>query len=187
MNTANEFFLFDTNKDFHQYKLNNKLFELVSNINKKYTKIAFICIGSDRCTGDCYGPLIGYNLSKCTIYDIEIYGTIYKPVHAKNLIETLSRIDNENTLVIAVDSSLGSAQHIGYITIGYGSVKPGLGVSKELPEVGDIFITGIVNISGFMPTLVLQSTSLGLVYNMAEITANAIKSVLYKATISVST
>lgn len=180
MDILKENFIFDINKDFHQYKMNEKLLELVNNVDKVYDRIAFICIGSDRSTGDCYGPLVGFSLSKCTIYDFDTYGTIHNPVHAQNLHETLSKIDKNTTLTIAVDSSLGSLKHIGSITMGYGGIKPGLGVAKDLPEVGDIYITGIVNISGFMPTLVLQSTRLGLVYSMAEITSYAIKSMLYK-------
>ena len=180
MNILKETFIFDINNNFHQYKMNEKLLEMVNNIDKNYERIAFVCIGSDRSTGDCYGPLVGFTLSKCRIYDFDIYGTIYNPVHAQNLTDTMNKINNNNTLVIAVDSSLGSSKHIGFINIGYGGIKPGLGVSKDLPEVGDIYITGIVNISGFMPTLVLQSTRLGLVYSMAEITSYAIKSMLYK-------
>jgi len=53
-------------------------------------------------------------------------------------------------------------------------------VGKDLPPVGDISVSGIVAFGGFAPYMVLQNTSLGLVYKMAEITSNAIKYVLYK-------
>ena len=33
------------------------------------------------------------------------------------------------------------------MTLGSGPLKPGLGVKKKLPEVGDLHITGIVNSS----------------------------------------
>jgi putative sporulation protein YyaC len=173
-------FIFNTNDNFHQFAINNCFLNLVTNVDKYYNRIAFICIGTDRSTGDCFGPLVGYNLTKCTLCDFDIYGTIHEPVHAKNLLETINRIDLENTLVVAIDSSLGAFNHVGYISMGYGGIKPGLGVGKDLPMVGDIYISGIVNISGFMPTLLLQTTRLGLVYKMSDITSQAIKSVLYR-------
>ena len=46
--------------------------------------------------------------------------------------------------MVAVDASVGDENHIGYVTLGRGSLKPGLGVCKELHAVGDLFITGIV-------------------------------------------
>ena len=46
--------------------------------------------------------------------------------------------------------------------------------------VGDVSFSGVVTIGGIMPHIMLQNTSLGLVYKMAEITANSIKHVLYK-------
>ena len=52
--------------------------------------------------------------------------------------------------------------------------KPGAGVNKQLPEVGDIHITGIVNVSGFMEFFVLQNTRLNLVMKMAKTIANGI-------------
>ena len=39
---------------------------------------------------------------------------------------------------------------------------------KNLPEVGDVFITGIVNVSGSFEQLLLQTTRLSTVFHMAE-------------------
>jgi putative sporulation protein YyaC len=163
-----------------QFKINKQLLELVENIDKSYERIAVVCIGTDRSTGDSFGPLVGHHLSKHTIYDFDIYGTIFEPVHALNLVEVLSKINKDKTLIIGVDASLGAIRHVGHISLGYGSIKPGLGVGKELPSVGDIFISGIVNIAGFNPITLLQCTRLAVVYKMAEITYHAISSVLYK-------
>ncbi|KUK37170.1 MAG: Putative sporulation protein, partial [Thermacetogenium phaeum] len=77
-------------------------------------------------------------------------------------------------LIIAVDASLGQPQNVGAITIGKGHLKPGTGVHKELPPVGDIFITGVVNIGGYLEYLVLQNTRLGLVMKMADCIARAV-------------
>jgi putative sporulation protein YyaC len=53
-------------------------------------------------------------------------------------------------------------------------------VNKSLPEVGNIHITGIVNVSGFMEYFVLQNTRLSLVMNMAEIISTSIKKACLK-------
>jgi len=63
---------------------------------------------------------------------------------------------------------------IGYITVGEGPLKPGAGVNKELPQVGDAYITGVVNVGGFMEYLVLQNTRLSLVIRMADAIARGV-------------
>jgi putative sporulation protein YyaC len=136
--------------------LSDKLREQVL-LNKT---IVFLCIGSDRATGDCLGPIIGYKLSKYKKYHkYYVYGTLEEPVHAKNLKNTIDMIyqTHEDAFVIAIDASLGKSSHIGYITLGEGPLKPGAGVDKDLPEVGDIFITGIVNFSGLLDNMLLQT------------------------------
>ena len=72
------------------------------------------------------------------------------------------------SLVIAIDASLGQKKHLGYVTIADGALYPGAGVQKELPPVGDIHITGIVNISGVLEQLTLQTTRLSTVISQAD-------------------
>ncbi|WP_445489241.1 spore protease YyaC [Niallia sp. 03133] len=132
--------------------------------------IVFVCIGTDRSTGDSLGPLIGTLLSEKNIAPFNVYGTLEDPIHALNLEEKLKEINtmHKNPFIIGIDACLGRMKSIGIIQLGDGPVKPGSGVNKELPHVGNIHITGIVNISGFMEFLVLQNTRLSLVLNMAK-------------------
>lgn len=143
-----------------------------------------LCIGTDRSTGDCLGPLIGYKLSKSFLRRrILLYGTLASPVHAGNLADTLDMIKEKHPHkpVIAVDASLGSSSHIGYVTLGAGSIRPGLGVHKNLPEAGDICITGIVNYSGQLEQLCLQTTRLSTVMQLADcISFGLINALTYK-------
>lgn len=153
------------------YELSCLLSDLLKNPLLSNKSIIFLCIGSDRATGDCLGPIIGYKLSKNIKYkNYYVYGTLAEPVHAKNLKETIDLIysRHEDSFIIAIDASLGKSNHIGYITIGEGPLKPGAGVDKNLPEVGDIFITGIVNFSGFLDNMLLQTTRLNVVMSMAD-------------------
>jgi putative sporulation protein YyaC len=110
-----------------------------------------------------------------------IYGTLEYPVHAGNLEERMIKIhqDLENPIIIAVDACLGNINNVGWINIGTGSLKPGAGVKKSLPSVGEIHITGIVNVGGFMEYLVLQNTRLNLVMQMANIIADGLKEIIY--------
>ncbi len=133
--------------------------------------LVFLCIGTDRATGDCLGPLLGRRLNEsCYGSFYEVYGTLEDPVHAKNLQETIDRIYrcHKNPLVVAVDASLGSSSHVGYYTLGEGPLKPGAGVDKELPCVGDYYITGIVNICGILDQMLLQTTRLHTVMSLSD-------------------
>ena len=54
------------------------------------------------------------------------------------------------------------------MTIADGALYPGAAVQKELPPVGDIHITGIVNIAGVLEQLTLQTTRLSTVISLAD-------------------
>ncbi len=149
-----------------------------------YKELVILCIGTDRSTGDSLGPLIGYKLmnSLNQYPDVHLWGTLDDPVHAKNLHDKVSQIKNiyQNPFIIAIDACLGKMERIGYIKVGAGPLKPGAGVNKDLPSVGDIHVTGIVNLCGYMEYLVLQNTRLSLVMRMAETISEGIKFTLWK-------
>ena len=135
----------------------------------EWKEIVFLCIGSDRITGDCLGPYIGQQLLRYPLRGITVYGTLEQPIHALNLDKSIQYIQRKHphALVIAIDASLGTKKHLGYVTIGNGSLSPGAGVSKTLSPVGDIYITGIVNTAGFLEHLTLQTTRLSTVLSLA--------------------
>jgi putative sporulation protein YyaC len=132
-----------------------------------------VCVGTDRSTGDALGPLVGSELARYTGLPFHLFGTLEKPVHAMNLSETLLEITNSifNPFIIGIDACLGQASSVGFIQVGTGPVRPGAGVNKDLPPVGDIHITGIVNVGGFMEYFVLQNTRLHLVVHMSRVIA----------------
>ncbi len=139
--------------------------------------IIVLCIGTDRSTGDCLGPLVGHKLSAMkSDNNFIIYGTLDNPVHAKNLRETLKKIQRQyaDAFIVAIDASLGSMERIGHITVAKGPLRPGAGVKKTLPFVGDMHISGVVNFGGFMEYFILQNTRLNLVMKMANIISTGI-------------
>ncbi len=133
--------------------------------------LVVICIGTDRSTGDCLGPLVGSKLNEVEQDFYHVYGTLEDPVHARNLEEKLELImkTHKDAIIIAIDACLGQLESVGYINIATGALKPGAGVQKSLPSFGDIHITGIVNVGGFMEYLVLQNTRLSLVMKLADL------------------
>ena len=175
-------FYFNAEEDNSIYQFSKHLNHLIEYKLSTNKSIVLLCIGSDRATGDCLGPIVGYKLAKLNYPDIHIYGTLANPVHAKNLDSTLALIKHKHhdCCIIAIDASLGSTNHIGYVTLGIGSLYPGIGVDKDLPEVGDIFITGIVNISGLLNQMLLQTTRLDTVMRLADYICTGIRYCLFQ-------
>lgn len=131
----------------------------------KVNDIVFVCIGTDRSTGDSLGPLVGSYLEGLGYKNV--YGTVDSPVHAVNLNETINNLP-KNKVVIAIDASLGNSTDVGNISLIKGSLKPGAGVGKDLIEAGDYSLCGVVNVAGFMEHFVLQNTRLSLVMKLAK-------------------
>ena len=127
--------------------------------------VVFLCIGTDRATGDALGPLVGSYLLKNGLENV--YGTVDEPVHAENLRYYIEFINKkyENSFIIAVDASLGKSEQIGGINIWKGPLHPG---------------SGVVNKMTINPMFQLQNTRLSLVINMAEVIGKAIcRTVIY--------
>lgn len=156
-------------------KLTLELKQFLKKSVQQNHNIVILCIGTDRATGDCLGPLVGQFLKK-ELPQLAIYGTLDHPVHALNLEKTIEEIyaQNDNPYIIAVDASLGVPEHIGYATISTTPLIPGKGVNKKLPAIGNLSITGIVNITGFPNSVLLQSTRLHTVITLANCIGNAI-------------
>jgi putative sporulation protein YyaC len=142
---------------------------------ERYRPLVLLAIGTDRLTGDCLGPLVGSRLRELAP-DLPVYGTLETPVHAVNLADIIRQIDQKyrNPLVVAVDSCLGEARNVGTVTVGRGALSPGTGVHKRLPRVGEVSISGVVNIGGFLEFEVLKNTRLGRVAQLADCIARAL-------------
>jgi putative sporulation protein YyaC len=156
--------------------LGETLADLVLRLGVPRRRLVYLCIGTDRSTGDALGPLVGERLQGLLRAEAEVWGTLPEPVHASNLQDTLARLRSRlpDAVVVAVDACLGRMESVGTITVGLGALVPGAGVCKSLPEVGDAFVTGTVNVGGFMEYFVLQNTRLHLVMRMADVMARAL-------------
>ena len=161
---------YDTSGAFEAERFAAQLNRLIAEELRRQGKegVIFLCIGTDRSTGDSLGPLIGHKLRRRRLKRAAVIGTLEKPVHAMNLdlYARYIRMHYPDYVVVAIDASVGSPDHVGFATLGRGALQPGLGVSKDLEAVGDISITGIVG-GGGSPVM-LQSVRLSMVMKMAD-------------------
>jgi putative sporulation protein YyaC len=140
----------------------------------KLKNLIFFCIGTDRSTGDSLGPLVGSKLLERGFTNV--IGTLEDPTHAINLSERINEI-KKGSIVMAIDACLGQPSSVAKFRVEAAPIKPGGGVNKDLPPVGDVHIAGVVNVGGFMEYFVLQNTRLSLVMKMADDIVNAISEV----------
>ncbi len=173
-----ELYYFDTMGEYEQVRLAARLYLMIREAleRENKTEVLILCIGTDRSTGDSLGPLTGYQLRKKGLKHIQVIGTIYRPIHAMNLRETTALLKRyyPDHLIVAVDASVGAGSRVGSVTLGRGAIKPGLGVSKQLQPVGDLFITGVVSGGCAGDPMMLQSIRLGTVMQMAECISESI-------------
>ena len=128
-------------------RISHTLKQCILDHQEKWSELVFLCIGTDRVTGDCLGPFVGQKLSSCSTPDFTVYGTLFQPVHALNLTAMYSFIRKRHP---------------------NGALYPGAAIHKQLPSVGHIHITGIVNVSGVLEQLTLQTTRLSTVVFLAD-------------------
>ena len=122
---------------------------------------AIVCIGTDKCIGDCLGPLVG---------------TISNPIHALNIDKRLEEINklHPDACIIGIDACLGENKSIGEIHTRDYAIHPGKGVGKTLPDVGMASIIGIIDSSDNADFFSSRSIRLSLVLDMAKVISRGI-------------
>jgi len=104
--------------------------------------ITYLCIGTDRATGDALGPIVGTMLA---YRGLKVCGTIENPVHSLNLAQYEVRFkQNKPKHIVAIDACIGSYEDIGVIKFKTQGLRPGAGAGKNFPRMGDTSIIGIV-------------------------------------------
>lgn len=147
-----------------------------------YKGIALVCIGTDRCTGDSFGALVGSIAKERKLeddYDVIVIGDLDNPIHAVNINDYIEEINSlyGKYVVIAVDASVTTDKdNIGNLYVKPCGLNPGLGVGKELPYIGDICIC--YNAVYAERIEALNSVRLSRVFNMANKTVDLIQEYL---------
>lgn len=138
-------------------------------------QLLVMCIGTDKCIGDCLAPLVGSILTKSN-FPHPIIGTLDTPVHAINIEATIKNtlMEYPNYFIIAIDACIGFEDCIGDIQIKATPIYPGKGVGKSLPHVGDISIVGVVDTFDNSDLFSIRNIRLSFIMNMAEKIANSL-------------
>ena len=99
---------FNTRKDFRPdvfaARLNQLILEELD--AKEKVGVMFLCIGTDRSTGDSLGPLVGHKLRARKLRRAAVIGTLDRPVHAMNLdlYSRYIRLNYPDYVVVAIDA-----------------------------------------------------------------------------------
>lgn len=150
--------------------------------NKVYSNILFLCIGTNRITGDTFGPIVGHKLKR--LYEdtknIDVIGDLENIVCDSNIEYVLKDIYMKytNPFVVAIDSALTCREEIiGKVLVNDVGIYLGKGLGKKRICVGDMSVKGIVAKDLQNPRrnlCILQNINLGFVMNMADTVANGI-------------
>lgn len=119
-----EIYYFNTRREFRPQILAAKLEELIrQEFLRGKEGVIFLCIGTDRSTGDSLGPLIGHKLKERQDPGRNarkrggplVYGTLERPVHAMNLEQYRNFVMDQfpRRVVVAVDASVGNLETCG--------------------------------------------------------------------------
>lgn len=147
-----------------------------------------VCIGTDKCIGDCLGPIIG-SILKEKFFPLPVYGTIENPIHALNLDDKLSYIKSKhpNSKILGIDACLGPPSKIGEIQLRDYPINPGKGVGKSLSPVGDISIIGIVDSSEIDEPFASRSIRLNFILEISKVITNGLIHGYYLSNLNKST
>lgn len=158
----------------------------VCNLKGEFSNYVFLCIGTDRMTGDSFGPLVGYKLKALLEGDyrnVSIVGTLAEPVSCINAYSKVKKIYEKypRPCIIAIDAALSRQEDVGNLIVSNKKIKLGNGLDKKCYTIGDVSIKGVVAPNYSEPKCnfrVLQNTSLNLVMDLADVTANGIYNVI---------
>jgi putative sporulation protein YyaC len=155
-------------------QLSNFLQSIVDEKSLTPFSAVFVCIGTDRSSGDSLGPLVGTALQEAGYP--HVIGTLESPCDASNLSKRLLEIP-EHCTVIAIDACLGLPMSVGLFQVSNQPLFPGKSVGKVLPLVGDYTIAAVVNADGPKHYSILQTTSLNKVLKMSKEITDAVREV----------
>ena len=143
-----------------------------------------VCVGSDLAVGDSLGPIVGSMLKyKTQGLRYFLYGTLAAPVTAREIkyVRSFLKKTHPNHPIIAIDAAVGEKGDIGLIRVTNNPLFPGAGAQKQLGELGDVSILGIVAEKSVTNYGILNTTRLNLVYTMAEIISEGVAAFLWNS------
>lgn len=149
----------------------------ISNFLKNHIdeKTIIVCIGTDKCIGDCLGPLVG-TLLREKFFPLKVFGTLDSPIHALNLDKKITEIlkTYPGYKILAIDACLGDSKSIGEIHARNEPIHPGKGVGKSLRSVGDMSIIAIVDSSENIDLFTSRQIRLSFILDMSKVIVDSL-------------
>ena len=105
----------------------------------------YMCIGTDHVVKDSLGPRVGTLLSQYSDKLI-VYGVQGDNINGGNVQKAYRAIKclYPRSTVVVIDAAVGSQRQVGNIQLLDDGIKPGEALDKELGQMGDYSILGIV-------------------------------------------
>ena len=139
-----------------------ELIRALRRINFNTNDYIVVCIGTQKAYLDSVGPLVGTSLKKKN-QNIIIVGEIGDNCHALSLEEKLKEIKKNypDKKILAIDACCTSnSNKLGKVEFTKGAIKPGAGIGKILPAIGDYSIKAFVvskDMQGLLDDTLLDS------------------------------
>jgi putative sporulation protein YyaC len=153
-----------------------ELFRRIRTLGVTREQLVFLCIGTDRSSGDAFGPLTGTLLQEAGF--AHVVGTLDRPCDGdtwgERILELEALLAAPGSKLVAVDACLGTAASTGLFLMREGPLVPGASLRRGLPPVGDYSIGGIVCENRAHPYTALQTAPLGRVLPMARQVVQAV-------------
>lgn len=136
----------------------------------------YMCIGTDKVFSDSLGPRVGTLLNLQMNSPLFVYGMCDQNITAENLSESYKfiRSMHPDSKIVVVDAGVGEQSQLGKVQLCDGGILPGAATNKNLPQIGDVGIVGIVAERGMADFYTLNSTKDKLVGEVAQFIADVI-------------
>ncbi|WP_438444496.1 spore protease YyaC [Gorillibacterium sp. sgz5001074] len=131
-------------------------------------ELSFLCIGTDRSSGDALGPMTGTLLTERGYR--RVIGTLEAPCDAATWDLRLAELVRvaAGGPVLAIDACLGHPHSVGLFQLATGPLEAGRSLRRGLPPVGRYSIAAIVHALRDNPVRVLETTPLHRVWTMSR-------------------
>lgn len=140
-----------------------------------YKNVAFVFIGTDANVGDSLAPMAGSLINRAGA-GIFYYGDLTRPITAKDVPFIVDYVKNAHpqSKIVVIDAAVGKKEDVGCIKILPRSIRPGLGVNKRLPPIGDVSVIGVISERSQSNLAMLGYAKVSNVYCMAKAIAEGI-------------
>lgn len=152
--------------------ISDKIINLIDKREISNPKLTFLCVGTDRVTGDSLGPIVGSNIEKFInnkkINNVKVIGSLEKNLNNTNIEEYTK---NPKDITIVIDSAISNTYNIGEIIVDENNIKVRQALNNGKNINSNINIKCIVakNFENEDANfLMLQNVKLGIVLNLAE-------------------